>query len=186
MKDAGLIKKIAKFWKRIKDFRIIDCKLAILDRIEKYLPKAYTNRFVCQTDQAEYISFSQEDQYIKLPETIIIIISPKELIICDVKAEIVIDTISFGFIVSWEFGNEGIFIYSRKNNVDVTINLDTEQGTFIDFLLKGYTEFLAKKEVIIKKNKHIEEEKLKYSEIISPVYIEKQKAKYQIVYPISQ
>ena len=180
--DKTLILNVIKLWKKLDNYKLLDCKLAILECISK-IKELDFNRFICSTNNEVYESFTTFDQ-ITLPGVITLVIVPEEVIIFNTESNKEVDSISFPFIMGWGYHEQGISIIASKELKEATLNFNTKQGAIIDFLLKGYSRILAKKDIRGLKNQKPDEAFLPYKVRDSLEYIEKQRAGYQLKYDL--
>ncbi len=181
MKDATLVLKVAKLWMRLDTYRLNDCKLAVLERARR-LRSAHSNRFFCATERETYCSFATDEE-ITLPSSVMLIVCPQELALCNISGD-ELDVIKLALILSWGYDDTQMAFVVCKGTKEQNLVLSTQQGPFIDFLLKGYARLLAKKEVRTLANLKEEGERVPYAVRSNPRDIKKQRAGYQLVYDV--
>jgi len=184
MKDTKIIRKTAKLWQKIPDYRLIDCKLAILDCSIKSRLKNF-NSFICETEKTKYEGLLKNEEII-LPEIVCLSINNKEILITNPeKNQEIVDILNLTIVINWGYDENGISLLICKDFKEQNLLFNTKQAPFIDFLLKGYTKILAKKDIIGMNNRKSEEkEQVPYNIRSSYEYIEKQKLKYQLSYTL--
>ncbi len=172
-----------KLWERVGSYKAIDCKLAILEHVAK-LKKCDTNRFVCAISGNDSEPSEDAEEEGKLPEHVILIVTPRELLLCDVHTEAELDCIPLSSLVSWANEEDDITLNTFRNMKERTYVFGTDKGAFIDFLLKGYTRVLAKKEIASVAQADVPPVPVPYVLRSTPRYIELQKLGYEIEYPL--
>lgn len=180
--EKSLALGIIKLWKKLDDYRLSDCKLAILDCASKIRGLNFI-RFLCSTNAPTYQSLSSLHR-VTLPEVVTLVVTSEEVILVDTESSEEIDCIGFPFIMRWGYHEQGITFIASKELSEITLHFDTKQGAMIDFLLKGYSRILGKKDMRGLTNRKAEKGFVSYKTRSSLEYIEKQRAGYELRYDL--